>query len=73
MISTHKQLYGMKSPPAQYEYTQPVEFTKKDSLKFEDEESLFAAFREQIRNGRELEEAKIKLASFDDFNLMDAF
>lgn len=31
-------------------------------MKFEDEESLVSAFREQIRNERELEDGKVKLA-----------
>jgi len=42
-------------------------------LKFEEEENLVSAFREQIRLEKELEDAKIRLASQPDYNLMDAY
>jgi len=42
-------------------------------LKFDEQEELIAALREQIRHERELEDAKIRLAAQPDFNLMDAF
>lgn len=43
------------------------------ALKFDEEEALISALREQIMLERELENAKIKLASCQDFNLLDAF
>ncbi len=42
-------------------------------MKFDEEESLVSAFREQIRHEKELEDAKIRLAAQPDFNLMDAY
>jgi Ca2+-binding EF-hand superfamily protein len=42
-------------------------------LRQDDEEELIRAFKEQISLEKELEEAKIRLASNSDFNLMDAF
>lgn len=42
-------------------------------MKFDEEESLVSAFREQIRHEKELEEAKIRLSAQPDFNLMDAY
>ena len=42
-------------------------------MKYDEEEILVAAFQEQIRDERELEELKLKLASQHDFNLMTAF
>jgi len=54
----------MTSQPAQYQYSEPepLQFSRRVPLRFEDEEALVSAFREQIRNERELEDAKVKLA-----------
>ena len=42
-------------------------------MKQDDEDELVRAFREQISLEKELEDAKIRLSSYPDFNLMDAF
>lgn len=42
-------------------------------MKQDDEDELIRYFKEQVNQERELEEAKMKLASQPDFNLMDAF
>lgn len=42
-------------------------------MKTDDEEELVRAFKEQISLEKELEDGKIRLAQFPDFNLMDAF
>jgi len=42
-------------------------------LQFDEEEQFVGAIREQMNLEKELEDAKIKLASQSDFNLMDAF
>lgn len=42
-------------------------------MKQDDEEELVRAFKEQINLEKELEDAKIRLATQPDFNLMDAF
>lgn len=46
---------------------------RQSPLKQDDEDELVRAFREQISLEQELEDAKIRLASQPDFNLMDAF
>lgn len=40
-----------------------MDFSRRESLKFEEEETLVSALREQIRNERELEDSKIRLAN----------
>lgn len=42
-------------------------------MKADDEEELIRALKEQIALEKELEDAKIRLSQFSDFNLMDAF
>jgi Ca2+-binding EF-hand superfamily protein len=42
-------------------------------MKFDEEEELVAALKEQLKSEKELEEMKITLASCPDFNLMDAY
>lgn len=42
-------------------------------MKQDDEDELVRAFKEQINLEKELEDAKIRLATQPDFNLMDAF
>jgi Ca2+-binding EF-hand superfamily protein len=42
-------------------------------MKQDDEEELVRAFKEQISLEKELEDAKVRLSSCPDFNLMDAF
>jgi Ca2+-binding EF-hand superfamily protein len=42
-------------------------------LKFDEEEELVSALKEQLRLDKELEEMRIMLAACPDFNLMDAF
>ena len=42
-------------------------------MKTDDEEELVRAFKEQISLEKELEDAKIRLCSYPDYNLMDAF
>ena len=42
-------------------------------MKQDDEDELIRYFKEQVNLERELEEAKLKLVSQPDFNLMDAF
>ena len=45
----------------------------RSNLKFDEQEELISAFKEQMRLERELDEAKFRLANQQDFNLMDAF
>lgn len=67
-------MHGMTSTPrSPPRLDEPQKFTRREQLKFEEEETLVSALREQIRNERELEDAKIRLAGQADFNLMDAF
>jgi len=42
-------------------------------LKFDEQEELIGAFKEQMRLEQELQDAKCRLAQAQDFNLMDAF
>ena len=46
---------------------------KRSNLKLDEEEQLVAAFREYVRLEMEIDMAKSRLASQDDFNLMDAY
>mmetsp|Transcript_42500 Transcript_42500/g.40755 ORF Transcript_42500/g.40755 Transcript_42500/m.40755 type:complete len:131 (-) Transcript_42500:363-755(-) len=46
---------------------------RQSPLKQDDEEELVRAFKEQIALEKELEDAKVRLASQQDYNLMDAF
>lgn len=46
---------------------------RRHNLAFDEEEELIAALREYIRLEVELDEAKMRLASQPDFNLMDAY
>ena len=46
---------------------------QRSNLKFDEQEELISAFKEQMRLEGELEEAKYRLAVAQDFNLMDAF
>ena len=45
----------------------------RSNLKFDEQEELISAFKEQMRLEKELDEAKFRLANQQDFNLMDAF
>lgn len=77
-ISTNKNNHGRLSPPRSPKQAEDpsrirTEFTRRSPLKFEEEESLVSAFREQIRHEKELEDAKIRLAAQPDFNLMDGY
>lgn len=51
----------------------PTNFQRRSPLKFDEHEELISVINEQIKLGREVEDAKILLASQPDFNLMDAF
>ena len=46
---------------------------RRSNLKFDEEEELVNCLREQLRMEKELEDAKTRLASQPDFNLMDGF
>jgi len=48
-------------------------FTRRSVLKFDEEEELVTALREQLKLENDVEEAKITLTACPDFNLMDAF
>ena len=45
----------------------------RSNMKFDEQEELVSALKEQIKLEKELEDAKIRLANMQDFNLMDAF
>ena len=46
---------------------------QRSNLKFDEQEELISAFKEQMRLEQELQDAKCRLAQAQDFNLMDAF
>ena len=46
---------------------------RRNNLPFDEEEELTNAFREYIRLELELDDAKARLASMQDFNLMDGY
>jgi Ca2+-binding EF-hand superfamily protein len=48
-------------------------FSRRTALKFDEEEELVCALKEQLKLEKELEDAKITLTTCADFNLMDAF
>ena len=50
-----------------------VDQVRRSNLRFDEEEELVSALKEQLRLDKEVEDVKTRLASQHDFNLMDAF
>ena len=74
---------GTESPPREMTHKPKMEeedefgnakyLPARSNLKFDEQEEMIGAFKEQLRLEKELDEAKFRLAAQQDFNLMDAF